>query len=89
MPFAAHPLNVAILAVPGVTAWTLFGMVDLFSTVGRDWSLLVSGIEGVLDSSLPSAIPPTVYARSGNIPAAILVAAGLIFVIRRVARRTS
>jgi transcriptional regulator GlxA family with amidase domain len=46
MPFAAHPLNVAILAVPAVTAWTLFGMVDLFSTVGRDWSLLLSGVEG-------------------------------------------
>jgi transcriptional regulator GlxA family with amidase domain len=46
MPFAAHPLNVAILAVPAVTAWTLFGMVDLFSTVGRDWLLLLSGVEG-------------------------------------------
>ena len=42
MPFAAHPLNVAILAVPAVGASTLFGMVDLFSTAGRDWSLLLS-----------------------------------------------
>jgi transcriptional regulator GlxA family with amidase domain len=46
MPFAAHPLNVAILAVPAVGASTLFGMVDLFSTAGRDWSLLLSGVEG-------------------------------------------
>src|ERR1700709_1829316 len=35
------------------------------------------GVEGVLDSSLPRAIAPTIYARSGNIPAAIIVAAAL------------
>jgi len=44
----------------------------------------------VLDSSLPSAIPPTIYARSGDIPAAIIVTAALIFVIqRRGAKRRS
>jgi apolipoprotein N-acyltransferase len=37
----------------------------------------------VLDSALPAAIAPTVYARVGNIPAAIFVAIALIFVIRR------
>jgi apolipoprotein N-acyltransferase len=48
------------------------------------------GFEGVLDSGLPSAIPPTVYARVGDIPALIITAAALIFVIRRrVAKRTS
>jgi apolipoprotein N-acyltransferase len=36
-----------------------------------------------LDASLPSAIPPTIYARSGDIPAAIIVAAGLLVVLRR------
>jgi transcriptional regulator GlxA family with amidase domain len=46
MPLTAHPLNVAILAVPAVTASTLFGMVDLFSSAGREWPLLLSGVEG-------------------------------------------
>jgi transcriptional regulator GlxA family with amidase domain len=46
MPLASHPLNVALLAVPEVTASTLFGMVDLFSSAGRDWSFLLAGVEG-------------------------------------------
>jgi apolipoprotein N-acyltransferase len=32
---------------------------------------------------LPSAIPPTVYARLGDVPAAVIVAFALILVIRR------
>jgi apolipoprotein N-acyltransferase len=44
----------------------------------------------VLDSNLPSAIPPTIYARAGDIPAAILVVAALILVLRRrAAKRAS
>ncbi len=46
MPLAAHPLNVAILAVPEVATSTLFGMVDLFASAGRDWSFLLTGVEG-------------------------------------------
>jgi apolipoprotein N-acyltransferase len=58
--------------------------------LGRMVARLGLGLEGVLDSGLPSAIPPTIYARVGDIPAAIIVAAALIFVIRRrVAKRTS
>jgi apolipoprotein N-acyltransferase len=41
------------------------------------------GLEGVLDSSLPSAIPPTIYARTGDIPVAMIVSIAFIFVIRR------
>jgi apolipoprotein N-acyltransferase len=37
----------------------------------------------VLDSSLPSAIPPTIYARVGDIPAMIMVIAAFILVMRR------
>jgi apolipoprotein N-acyltransferase len=37
----------------------------------------------VLDAGLPSPLPPTVYARLGDIPAAIIVAAALLFVVRR------
>jgi len=51
--------------------------------VGRIVARLGLGIEGVLDSPLPSAIAPTVYARSGDIPAAIIIAAAVIFVTRR------
>jgi apolipoprotein N-acyltransferase len=32
---------------------------------------------------LPAAIAPTIYARTGDIPAAIVIAAAVIFVIRR------
>ena len=46
MPLADRPLNVAILAVPEVTASTLFGMLDLFASAGRDWSFLLSGVAG-------------------------------------------
>jgi transcriptional regulator GlxA family with amidase domain len=46
MPLSAHPLNVAILAVPEVAASTLFGMVDLFASAGRDWAFFLSGVEG-------------------------------------------
>jgi apolipoprotein N-acyltransferase len=51
--------------------------------VGRIVAQLGLGTEGVLDSPLPSAIPPTIYARLGDIPAAVIVAAALIIAIRR------
>jgi apolipoprotein N-acyltransferase len=54
--------------------------VSLSTTSG---ALLDLGVEGVLDSALPSAIAPTIYARCGDIPAAVIVAAAMIFVIRR------
>jgi hypothetical protein len=41
------------------------------------------GAEGVLDSGLPAAIAPTIYARLGDIPAAVAVAIALIIAIRR------
>ncbi|SDT31069.1 apolipoprotein N-acyltransferase [Bradyrhizobium canariense] len=66
------------------------GISAVIDPMGRIVARLGLGLEGVLDSSLPSAIPPTIYARVGDIPAAIFVAAGFIFVIRRrVAKRTS
>jgi apolipoprotein N-acyltransferase len=66
------------------------GISAVIDPVGRIVARLDLGIEGVLDSPLPSAIASTVYTRVGDIPAAIIVAAGFIFVIRRrVAKRTS
>jgi apolipoprotein N-acyltransferase len=66
------------------------GISAVIDPLGRIVARLGLGVEGVLDSSLPSAIAPTIYARSGDIPTAIVVAAGFIFVIRRrMAKRTS
>jgi apolipoprotein N-acyltransferase len=59
------------------------GISAVVDPLGRMVARLGLGVEGVLDSSLPSAIPPTIYARSGDIPAAIIVAAALILAIRR------
>jgi apolipoprotein N-acyltransferase len=66
------------------------GISAVIDPYGRIVAKLGLGVEGVLDSSLPSAIAPTVYARAGNYPALIIVAAGLLFVLRRrVAKRAS
>jgi apolipoprotein N-acyltransferase len=65
------------------------GISAVIDPMGRVVARLGLGLEGVLDSSLPSAIPPTIYARVGDTPAAILLAAALIFVIRRRAKRAS
>jgi apolipoprotein N-acyltransferase len=66
------------------------GISAVIDPVGRVVARLGLGIEGVLDASLPSAILPTVYARSGDIPAAIMIAAAFLFIIRRrAAKRTS
>jgi apolipoprotein N-acyltransferase len=65
------------------------GISAVIDPLGRVIARLGLGIEGVLDSSLPAAIPPTFYARTGDIPTAIVIAAALIFIIRRrVAKRT-
>ena len=39
-------INVAILAVPEVTASTLYGMFDLFSSPGRDFAFITAGVAG-------------------------------------------
>jgi apolipoprotein N-acyltransferase len=62
------------------------GVSAVIDPVGRMVARLGLGAEGVLDSGLPAAIPPTIYARAGDIPAAMIVAAALIIVIRRRAK---
>ena len=44
--------------------------------------MLPLGSEGVLDASLPGALPPTPYARFGDGPAGMLVALALLLVMR-------
>ncbi|GLR84174.1 apolipoprotein N-acyltransferase [Bradyrhizobium iriomotense] len=64
------------------------GVSAVVDPVGRTIASLGLGIEGVLDSGLPAAIPPTMYARVGDVPAALLVALAVILAVRkRVARR--
>ena len=66
------------------------GISAVIDPAGRIVARLDLGIEGVLDASLPAAIPPTVYARIGDIPAATIVVAALLLVIRRrISRRNS
>jgi apolipoprotein N-acyltransferase len=66
------------------------GISAVIDPVGRIIARLGLGVEGVLDANLPSAIAPTIYTRLGDIPAAVMVAAGLLFVLRRrVVRRAS
>ncbi|MDH5534632.1 MAG: helix-turn-helix domain-containing protein [Betaproteobacteria bacterium] len=38
--------TVALLALPEVTASTLYGMYDLFAAAGRDWEFVISGTPG-------------------------------------------
>jgi apolipoprotein N-acyltransferase len=59
------------------------GISVVTDAVGRIVARLDLGVEGVLDSRLPVAIPPTPYTRAGDIPAAIMVTIGLALAIRR------
>ena len=59
------------------------GISAVIDPLGRIVARLGLGVEGVLDAPLPSGIAPTLYARVGDIPAGIIVAAALLFAIRR------
>ncbi|RZN28565.1 apolipoprotein N-acyltransferase [Bradyrhizobium sp. Leo121] len=66
------------------------GISAVIDPAGRIVAELGLGIEGVLDARLPAAIPPTLYARFNDIPAAIILFVALLLVVaRRVARRNS
>jgi apolipoprotein N-acyltransferase len=59
------------------------GISAVIDPVGRMVARLGLGLEGVLDSGLPAAMPPTIYARAGDFPIMIILAAAWLFVIRR------
>ena len=66
------------------------GISAVIDPMGRSVARLGLGIEGVLDSGLPAAIPPTIYARTGDMPVVIVIAVALMFVVgRRLAERPS
>ncbi|MBH5401310.1 apolipoprotein N-acyltransferase [Bradyrhizobium sp. CNPSo 4010] len=59
------------------------GISAVIDPVGRTTASLGLGLEGILDANLPAAIPPTVYARLGDAPAAMLVAVAVLLAVRR------
>jgi apolipoprotein N-acyltransferase len=59
------------------------GISAVIDPLGRVVARLGLGLEGVLDSTLPAALPPTPYARAGDIPVTIILAAAWLVVIRR------
>jgi apolipoprotein N-acyltransferase len=59
------------------------GISAVIDPLGRVVARLGLGLEGVLDSGLPAAIPPTPYARAGDVPIMIILAAAWLYVIRR------
>jgi apolipoprotein N-acyltransferase len=63
------------------------GISAVIDPVGRIVARLDLGVEGVLDSRLPTAIPPTFYARTGDVPAAMMAAVAILLVVRRRAKK--
>lgn len=62
------------------------GISVVVDPLGRIVAQLGLGVEGVLDSQLPAAISPTLYSKTGDLPAAIAIALAVVMVARRRAR---
>jgi apolipoprotein N-acyltransferase len=58
------------------------GISAVVDPLGRVIASLPLGTEGVLDAPLPQAIPPTIYARAGDGPLAVMVGLALLLVMR-------
>ena len=63
------------------------GISAIIDPVGRTVRSLPLGTEGLIDAGLPRAIAPTAYARAGDGPAALLLGAALVLVVRRRLRK--
>ncbi len=59
------------------------GISAVVDPVGRIVNALPLGAEGVIDAPLPRPIGAPVYARVGDVPAAMIVALALLALIRR------
>lgn len=58
-------IDIALLALPEVAASTLYGMLDIFASAGRDWGLLTGGEAG------DPPLSPRVVSRHGSQPLTI------------------
>ncbi len=65
------------------------GISAVIDPYGQIIARLGLGVEGVLDSGLPSSIAPPLYARFGDLPVAVLVALAAILVGRRRTKKTT
>jgi apolipoprotein N-acyltransferase len=65
------------------------GISAVIDPYGQIVARLGLGVEGVLDSGLPSSIPPPLYARLGDLPVAVAVALAAIFVSRRRTKKST
>ena len=68
MSNAPPRINVAILAVPEVTAFATYAMYDLFAGAGRDWAFITTGV------AAPSRMRPYIVAAQ---PGAVISANGI------------
>ena len=59
------------------------GISAVVDPMGRIVGSLPLGAQGVLDAPLPHPIAPPLYARVGDLPAALLVAFALVIVVSR------
>jgi apolipoprotein N-acyltransferase len=59
------------------------GISAVVDPLGRVISALPLGTEGILDARLPRALPPTLFARVGDGPVALMVAGAFLLVLRR------
>jgi apolipoprotein N-acyltransferase len=59
------------------------GISGVIDPVGRVINSLPLGVEGVLDSNLPRAIPPTPFAAWGSYPLLLMLVIGLAATVRR------
>lgn len=56
------------------------GISAVIDPLGRVLHALPLGVEGVIDAQLPQALPPTIYARYGDVPALLFAILGLVLV---------
>jgi apolipoprotein N-acyltransferase len=64
------------------------GVSAVIDPVGRTVHALALGAEGLIDSALPRPLAPTVYVRSGDGIAGLLVGLALVLVVRRRLRKS-